>query len=311
MNHRLLFDSLLDMQATVIAQIDDQGLLMTASRGFFRLLPQGINLKGDVSRFFVQPGFSYLKNLPDQQYSGLMTIGTFTGATATIIGKFYRDDDAWVLLGERNFDADAAVEEQLAGLISQLSQSQRELSAANRKLTLLEQQASQRAMTDVLTGLFNRRHFDDMIVAELHRAQREHAPFGIIMCDLDKFKSVNDTYGHDIGDVVLKRFAEVIGACLRKYDIATRYGGEEFVVLVPGAQAAELIAIAERIRKAIAQETFAPGGFRITASFGLACYTDDDTPATLFKRADGALYEAKEGGRNRVVIADQQAGQPP
>jgi diguanylate cyclase (GGDEF)-like protein len=160
------------------------------------------------------------------------------------------------------------------------------------------------ASTDSLTGLLNRRTFMESAYAELARAHREHRPTCVLMLDLDHFKKINDTYGHRAGDRVLQHFSQALRSCIRPFDLAGRYGGEEFCVLLSGAEPAEAEAIADRIRAAVEADVVdvATANLAYTVSIGV---TDVPRDAVVLEeivsRADEALYEAKSGGRNRVV----------
>ncbi len=162
------------------------------------------------------------------------------------------------------------------------------------------------AITDQLTGLHNRRymgrHLDNLLV----QAQRSGKPLAFVIMDIDFFKSVNDNYGHDIGDEVLREFAKRIAANVRGIDLACRYGGEEFVVVMPDTDMAYAYAVAERLRKSIETTPIeisrAPGKLTITISIGIASSESNDEKADeLLRRADQALYRAKNNGRNRVI----------
>lgn len=162
------------------------------------------------------------------------------------------------------------------------------------------------AITDQLTGLFNRRymtsHLDNLMTA----ARKGGKPLAFVIMDIDYFKAVNDTYGHDIGDEVLHEFAKRIGANVRGIDLACRYGGEEFVVVMPETDPAFAYAVAERLRHSIETTPIeisrAPGKINITISIGIASSEGEgDTAEALLRRADQALYSAKRNGRNRVV----------
>lgn len=166
--------------------------------------------------------------------------------------------------------------------------------------TLLKQEAS----TDHLTGLHNRQHFD----AQMERALAHHKRYGsqtaLVIADLDHFKHVNDTYGHDVGDRVLVELSERVAKALREPDFLARWGGEEFTAILADTDPAGAARVAERLRQCIASEPFADVG-RLTMSFGITNFQSADTPDTLLKRVDNALYEAKRVGRNRVVVNDE------
>ncbi|MUM77264.1 PAS domain S-box protein [Pseudodesulfovibrio sp. F-1] len=160
------------------------------------------------------------------------------------------------------------------------------------------------ATTDSLTGLYNRRRFMELAEREFVRSRRYQGALTMLMMDIDHFKRVNDTHGHDVGDEVLRELAHISRVTLREPDVLGRLGGEEFGVLLPETDAAAALEVAERLRRAIedASMVTAAGEMRITVSIGAAASdADADSVATLLKRADVALYAAKEAGRNRVV----------
>jgi len=164
-----------------------------------------------------------------------------------------------------------------------------------------------RAARDALTGLWNHAAILDILRRELDRSRRERAPLGVIMADIDHFKRVNDTRGHMTGDQVLRQVAESLQATVRAYDSIGRYGGEEFLVVTPGSNAASTLQLAERLRAAVREATATTGGAAgpVTLSVGFTstgelCESDWDV---LLRAADGALYQAKRAGRDRVEMA--------
>jgi diguanylate cyclase (GGDEF)-like protein len=168
------------------------------------------------------------------------------------------------------------------------------------------------AMRDPLTGLYNRRPLEESLHRELLRARRGGTTVGLMAIDLDRFKQVNDTLGHDAGDAVLRTIARELLACVREEDIVCRSGGEEFVVILPGTNEYALRERAELVRRTIEREaitTFA-SPLTVTVSIGLALYPGHGaTTGALMRAADAALYEAKRAGRNCVVMADTQGDQ--
>jgi two-component system cell cycle response regulator len=182
-----------------------------------------------------------------------------------------------------------------------LEEREKELLEVNERLRFMSQ-------TDGLTGLDNRRHLNERIDEMFQHAQRLNEPFSLVMCDLDKFKSVNDTYGHQAGDEVLKALAKILKDEAREIDRVGRYGGEEFMLLLPGTVLDAAVTFAERVRKRIEAHTFTfdGGTLQRTASFGVSGWphpTIRDSDA-LVRAADDALYVAKETGRNRVIRYD-------
>ena len=162
------------------------------------------------------------------------------------------------------------------------------------------------AVTDELTGLYNRRYFDRHLNVMLGKAQAQERDMALMILDIDYFKSVNDNYGHDIGDAVLREFSARLKRNIRGVDLACRVGGEEFVVLMPDTDWSNAEVVAERVRQAIAERPFdvgLPRPLSITVSVGVSLNESlTDTPEMLIKRADVALYRAKREGRNRVIF---------
>ncbi len=156
------------------------------------------------------------------------------------------------------------------------------------------------ATRDSLTGALTRAFFEEYLVREVERVRRYGTELSMIMLDIDHFKRVNDTYGHDAGDVVLHELGEVISQVIRRADILARIGGEEFAIIVPETDLADAAVLAEKIRQAVCNHRFGKVG-DITISIGVAQFRSHDTENSLLKKADRALYQAKNGGRNRVV----------
>jgi len=159
------------------------------------------------------------------------------------------------------------------------------------------------AFTDGLTNLLSRKAWTDRVEAEIDRATRYPASLSVLMIDLDHFKKVNDTYGHDVGDIVLRKTAQVINAVMRKHDLAGRLGGEEFAMCIINAAEQAGLAVAERIRADIAAMAFPEyDGLSCSASIGVTVFEPGSDVDDLLKRADLALYEAKRSGRNQVQL---------
>ncbi len=168
------------------------------------------------------------------------------------------------------------------------------------------EQSIEMAVRDPLTGLHNRRYLDSHLEGLINTAHAKSKPLSAIICDVDRFKAVNDDHGHDVGDEVLREFSQRLRKNIRNIDLACRFGGEEFVVIMPDTGVALAMVVAERLRREVASHPFVVlGGSKqlpITVSLGVSSLDKaDDTPESLLKRADIALYNAKSGGRNCVV----------
>jgi diguanylate cyclase (GGDEF)-like protein len=216
--------------------------------------------------------------------------------------------------------------DEFIGIINLLDMEKKELSQGEIALTsalsqqlafslkniLLLETLNFLARKDELTQLFNRRYFNERFTDEFLRNKRYGSFFSCVLCDLDHFKMVNDTWGHQQGDEVLRVFGQIIRDGIRRIDIAARYGGEEFILLLPETDAAGAHLVAERIRLDIGGRKFGfPGA--VTASFGISCSREVgiENKQEMISRADVALYQAKRQGRNRTVIHDTAAAEVP
>ena len=176
------------------------------------------------------------------------------------------------------------------------------LSDSHRELQRAVDRIGELAIRDDLTGAYNRRYLMEALAREQSRADRLGAPFSLCLIDIDHFKSINDRFGHAAGDGVLKEFARLVPPELRAVDVYGRFGGEEFLVILPGTDTVGAQTCAERVRARTEATTF-PGAGQVTATVGVATYAGKEPVGTLLARADKALYEGKNAGRNRVVAA--------
>lgn len=175
---------------------------------------------------------------------------------------------------------------------------QEEIRQKNEQLTTM-------AITDALTGIFNRRYLISRFEEELEKSKRHSSPLGCILIDIDKFKYVNDNYGHLVGDEIIKKVCGIVKESVRIYDVVGRFGGEEFLIILPDTKEDDAMHLAERLRNNVKEGLVfdIAGGdtINVTISLGVTCLKDEDISIDdMFKRADDALYKAKKGGRDRV-----------
>ena len=168
------------------------------------------------------------------------------------------------------------------------------------ELKIMNENLQKMAITDNLTGIYNRHKFEEIIKIEMERSYRFDSPLSLIMVDIDHFKRVNDTYGHDEGDNVIKNIVDIISENIRHLDIFVRWGGEEFIVLCPQTESNGAAVLAEKLRGTVESKKIDVIG-NITCSFGVTSYIKDEGKSAFIKRLDGALYRAKDEGRNRVI----------
>ena len=187
----------------------------------------------------------------------------------------------------------------------------RKIEQANKELLMLNEQLKEEnekllksAIKDELTGVYNRKFFEKRVVEEMEIADRANEHISLIIFDLDRFKLVNDNFGHQFGDEVLKRTTQIAGDLIRKTDFLNRVGGEEFAIILPNTNKAQAVFVAEKVRKALEDNKHFKVG-QVTGSFGVAERMKAESLRSWYKRADNALYQAKNTGRNRVVDSDK------
>ncbi|MDD2781442.1 diguanylate cyclase, partial [Sulfuricurvum sp.] len=163
------------------------------------------------------------------------------------------------------------------------------------------QELEKLSITDHLTLLYNRVKLEEVFSEQIQLAKRYNTPFSVLLCDIDFFKSVNDTFGHLIGDKVLVEIADILASTIRDTDIIGRWGGEEFLIIAPETAQEHAVLLAERVCSAVEQGSYTSNQPQ-TLSIGVSCFSLQDSDVTMMARADNALYEAKNSGRNRIVF---------
>lgn len=256
----------------------------------------------------IQTALNHLMSLVESHGDGTSRYGEalqdFSGRLESGLGI----DQLRILLGTIVAETGGMLEQNRA-LQTQLSRSGEQLAELRRNLDSVRRQA----ITDGLTGLFNRKHFDEVLAEAADRAGKTGRPLSLLMIDIDFFKKFNDQHGHTVGDHVLALVARTLSDSISGQDTAARYGGEEFAVVAPGLRAREAAALGQRIRETVASKRIVNRSRNqslgtITLSVGVAALEAGERLTTLVQRADGALYAAKRQGRNRVVVAAGAGG---
>jgi diguanylate cyclase (GGDEF)-like protein len=299
-----------NLTAVAAAVLDLDGRCLDANRGFGFLLDRDAPPAAaePVAHWFQQPSFGALLAATEQgeTYTGCLNLGDGARFLRTVQGEVQRRGGRLLLLAEHDIADLERMAARVAQLNERLAEAQRELVRANRKLSRDKAEIRRLMLTDPLTGAANRRAFDEHCRDALAGAD-EDAQLAVVVADIDHFKSVNDTYGHAVGDTALVAFVEVMRAQTRAHDLVTRLGGEEFCVLLNGDGIEAAMAVAERIRRAFHGTSIRGIDRRLSASFGVAAGSAMRDLDELLRAADAALYRAKAGGRNCVVAAAPSA----
>jgi diguanylate cyclase (GGDEF)-like protein len=284
--------------------LDRQGTICRMNRFAAKIIGQqrtGNPFKQAVVDFSRRFDFSRAVENSDMEH--LLNIKTVEGATQTYHFYFYNSGKQILAFGHLDVDGIESLSQELVSANQELNNLMRQLYMKNQELERANEKITELTRTDPLTQLANRRYFDERIKEMYSLARRKSQPLSLVMTDIDKFKRVNDTFGHDAGDRVLVGYADMMKKTLRSEDLAARFGGEEFIILLPLTTLHQARVLAERIRTEIARHDFLENGHSVTASFGVSQLAADETIQQFIKRADSALYQAKESGRNQTVLA--------
>jgi two-component system, cell cycle response regulator len=305
-----IIPEIMSLRAIAVAELDEKGILIKANTGFLKL----IEVEGGTSQigmraghFFIQPNFSFLINAQadckGQVYKGILTIGDYADHGRSLIARVWRIGKGLRILAEYDIEELEKIYRSLVELNSDYAKAQLELAHLNQKIQLNQKKALALSLTDPLTGIGNRRKLDQVLELEIGRAERTGDKLSVLMTDLDHFKHINDTYGHIVGDKVITVHVQMIQQRTRPTDIITRFGGEELVILMPHTNIQNAYTIAERIRFEFANCQIEPLEKAVTVSIGVVELAKNEQAESLLHRVDKALYEAKNAGRNRVIVA--------
>jgi diguanylate cyclase (GGDEF)-like protein len=298
------------LRSVAVGTLTPEGMLIDANEGLLDLvkLNSASNPIGTVvTRCFIQPSFAEIlaKQRPGDAnlYSGLLTLGPDGGQNQSVLARLWKVGPAIHILAEYNIKELLSLNDAILKLNYEYAQAQLQLAQANLRLRQNEAEIRALSLTDQLTGIGNRRRLDQALEEEISRAVRSGDKLSALMADLDHFKLVNDTYGHAVGDKVLETFGRLLRQTARLSDVLGRYGGEEFVVLMPNTARAEAVIFAERLRLALATTPIPPLKAPITVSLGVVELRPGESGEAFLRRVDDALYGAKSQGRNRVLAA--------
>jgi diguanylate cyclase (GGDEF)-like protein len=295
------FNSLESFSGAILVLFDLEGRILDHSPSLSALI-------GGRKEFVGENFGSYIVDnaikMMMKERTGLVRVGiTDSRSNIHLVSGFVIKIDVsrWLFFGEKIGLSAGDIMENMSKTTDELASLTRELAKKNKELQAANAEIERLMNCDPLTGLSNRRDFMKKLDEEIESLCSTCKPLSIIMADIDDFKKVNDTRGHPEGDRVLQLFAEILNEIISPRRTTVRYGGEEFIVMLPETDGKEAAEIAEEVRINFERETEKQLGFKVTASFGVATFRPEDTKASILKRVDDALYSAKSGGKNRVV----------
>jgi diguanylate cyclase (GGDEF)-like protein len=305
-----IFQWLLDSDAIFALLLAPGGHIRARNRAAQRLFPpdSALNPAGQIWEYLVTSDHirfkERLSKLEDQEDgSFLLNLAHGQQNPATLEVALVRCGESFLLLGTEEHRHDAHFQTEILTLTNELSMEIRETARKNRELQIANESIETLARTDTLTGMANRRMLEETLPRETARANRLHESLSVIFVDVDLFKPINDEFGHQAGDQILASLGKLLKSQVRPYCLAARFGGDEFVLLLPGTSKHDAIIVAERLLQMVAAMIVSESHRQITVSMGVTSYVAGETGDEMLARADEALYRAKEKGGDRVEMA--------
>lgn len=302
----ILYDYLWHQSRIIIVLLDRQRRILAANQGLSRLVgPEEVCAGRPLAELLSPESDVALADFPatpPQSRQLRLIFATPYASLATVECRVYATAQGFLILGENPQLSTNELLLKMATLTEELLNLNRELAQKNRELARANAIIARLSRTDPLTGLANQRALEERLPALLAAARRHHQPLAAVLADLDHFKKINDTYGHAAGNEVLRGFARLLQENCRQEDLPVRWGGEEFLIVLPNTNREGAYHFAVRVKKLLAAQVFPPLLEPVTASFGISEFQPDDDADSFFKRADQALYQAKNAGRNRIEI---------
>lgn len=297
------------LSAVLFAVLDGNGHVVAGNQGFGRLLPEGTQSSHPPAQgfpIFVKPTLDELLGMHCSSsplvFEGILNLADAHGVCRSFVGAVYRRDQQLILLAEYDVNDMERLNAQVIDLNLELAELQRDLARSNRALKASEEQLRLLSVTDPLTGLFNRRHLMNTLNQAWEHGKRHGFCLSMIVMDIDFFKKINDQYGHDQGDVVLKALSVQMQEVVRKGDVLVRMGGEEFAIVLQDTPLEAAKDLAERLRLAARSLVFESIPCGISCSYGVATLNPVEGMSGLLRQADEALYASKHAGRDRVTV---------
>jgi len=302
---------------TILLTLEPQGLIVSSNGGMERIfgLPGGFSMGRNIFDFILPENRDRLKGVfetltkkspPESPQCPFrketLNFRHSSSAVYTMACFFSRCGGTVVLIGETRRMSDSEIIIRMTDLNNELASLSRELTRKNVELERANATINRLLNTDHLTGIANRRALLEFLAEKIEK--EDELPLSLVMADIDHFKKVNDSLGHSTGDEVLSAFGKILSGQVRERDLCGRYGGEEFLIVLPRTEIHEAESVAERVRTTVEEAETGDPPVRVTASFGVAVSIAGGSSDDLIGRADKAMYRAKALGRNRVVTQD-------
>jgi diguanylate cyclase (GGDEF)-like protein len=293
------------LHAIAIAVLDEEGRVVESNQGFLSLIAE-TKAEGAGARL-TKPDRAVLSQaevgLDGKVYTGAIVLADSSGDWGALSGSIYRTGSGWLLAAEVGVSACQQLNGVIERLGRELEDTERTLARRNQALQKALEEVEALKRQDTLTGLANRRSLDDRITEEIGRWERYRRPLGLILMEMDDFGGVNENYGREVGDELLHHVATVVTHSVRTTDLAARYGGLEFAMLLSETNEMGALIVAERLRMDLEGQIILPMTRPLTASFGVAMLLPGESRQELYARAGRAVGNSKKNGRNCVTMA--------
>ena len=294
-----------EFRSIAVALLADDGRIIDANQGFFMTM-EGLG-EGHTTANFVEPSFAALRQMSTGPggllYHGLITLGAADGIKRSYSGKVFRVNQMLFVAAELDIAAFETLNTEVEHLNIQLEDIRRQLVRRNQMVQQLQEELDQLKQKDTLTGLPDRRKLNAKMGEEIARWERYRRPLALLLLDLDNFTALNQSYGRDVGDEVLKHVGTVLNQTVRSLDLVVRYGGQEFAILLPETNEMGSLIVADRMRMELSGQLILPVLEPVTASFGVAVLQQGETQDEFAARAWRALKFSKSQGKNCITMA--------
>jgi diguanylate cyclase (GGDEF)-like protein len=294
-----------ELHAIAMAVLDEEGRIVESNQGFLAAIAE-VKAEGAGVRL-TKPDMAVLGRaevgLDGRAYTGPIVLAGSPDGWGALSGSIYRAGSGWLLAAEVGVSAYQQLNGVIERLGRELEDTERTLARRNQALQKALEEVEALKRQDTLTGLANRRSLDDRIAEEIGRWERYRRPLGLILMEMDDFGGVNENYGREVGDELLHHVATVVTHSVRTTDLAARYGGLEFAMLLPETNEMGALIVAERLRMELEGQIILPMTRPLTASFGVAMLLPGESRQELYARAGRAVGNSKKSGRNCVTMA--------